>query len=129
MNAITEQLQQAKGWQDRYKVLLTAGKKTCTLGIRHEENRVHGCQAKTWLQHQACDNKHSFIIDSESALIKGIGEVLSEIANQQHAEAILAIHWDEQLQDLGILNQLSPSRSNGVNALIKAILTKLDENH
>lgn len=129
MTTITEKLKTAKGWQERYKTLLIAGKEPCTLNIRHEENRVHGCQAKTWLQHQAFDNKHSFIIDSESALIKGIGEVLSEIANQQSIEAILAITWPEHLQGLGILNQLSPSRSNGVNALIKAMLAKLDASH
>lgn len=125
MTTIIEQLQQAKSWQQRYKILLESGKKNCAKDIRHEQNKIEGCQAKTWLDCHINSNHYEFIIDSESALIKGIGQVLCEYSNGKTAQQIHAIDWSEFLNTLGILKQLSPSRSNGIHGLIKAMLSYL----
>ena len=77
-----EELYQAKGWQDRYRVLMQWGKQTPSHPeIRTDENRVQGCESPAWLQHTIENQVHHVDIDSDSKIVKGLGTLIAVLIN------------------------------------------------
>ena len=117
--ALTEQ----RSWQQRYKQLIRWGKAipTCT-DIREEQYLINGCESATWLKHQKIDHKHYYIVDSDSAVVKGLAAIVLCRINQQTTATITAINFDHYFATLGLAKHLSASRQNGFAALFEAMM-------
>lgn len=120
--AIT-QVQQAKSWQDKYRVIMLLGKVVPELPaeLKQDQHLVEGCESAAWLVASQHNGYWSFQFDADARIIKGVvamllssieGKVSAEI---QHHELI------NLFNSLGLSQGLSPSRSNGVHAVIEKI--------
>lgn len=116
--------EQAPNWQERYRQIMLLGKTLPTLAdeFRLESAQVKGCESDAWLYHLEQDGKHYFLADSDARIVKGlIGLLLSACHGKQSYE-ILAFDPSAYFKQLGLEGQLSPSRTNGLHALAKAMI-------
>ena len=109
------------GWEQRARLLMQWGERLEPLSDeeRQEHNRVHGCESLVWLVAERRDGRLHFRASSDARLLRGLLAVLlvrvERLSNEQLASLDLA-DWFTQL---GLQRQLSPSRSNGLNAVLQ----------
>jgi len=113
-------LAEVKSWQKKYKLLISWGSRISHKPkIRQDKFLVRGCESAVWLQHQKSGERHCFLMDSDSNIIKGLSALLLIWLNGKTTEEIQAINLVERYQQLGLEKHLSPSRMNGFLALLK----------
>lgn len=111
-------------WNDRYREIMLLGKKlpAFTASMKTEQDRISGCESEVWLKISR-DNQGVlwFAADSDARIIRGlIGLVLAAL-NGQQPEKILAYDVDHYFDQLQLTRHLSPSRGNGLKAILKAV--------
>ncbi|ABZ75393.1 Fe-S metabolism associated SufE [Shewanella halifaxensis HAW-EB4] len=121
--ATVELFEQAGNWQERYRQIMLLGKSLPKLddNLRVESAQVRGCESNAWLYHSEIDGKHYFIADSDARIVKGLIALLLIACNGKTSSEITAFSPDSYFTQLGLQGQLSPSRTNGLLALAKAI--------
>ena len=118
------------GWEQRARLLMQWGERLEPLSDaeRVDEHRVHGCESLVWLVAERHDGRLHFRASSDARLLRGLLAVLlvrvEGLSNEQLASLDLA-DWFTQL---GLQRQLSPSRSNGLNAVLQRMRTLGREN-
>lgn len=113
-------------WEERYGYLIDLGKKLPGLpeAEKTEENRVHGCQAMVWMVMEADPERAGalrFRADSDAFIVRGLIAVLQLIFNGRSPEEILAADARGILGQLGLDQHLSPTRKNGLFAMVERI--------
>lgn len=113
-------------WEERYAYLIDLGKKLPGLPAEEkiEANRVHGCQAMVWLTlgPDAADAGRLRVnADSDAFVVRGLISVLLLIYDNRTAAEILALDARETLSKLGLDRHLSPTRKNGLFAMVERI--------
>ena len=114
----------AAGWQARFDLLLSLGKRLPTLAkaYRTEENRVSGCESNVWLiATQQADLSWKFAIDSDARLMRGISYLILSAIQHQSSTTLKTLNTDQLLQACDLNHYLSPSRTNGVKAIVERI--------
>ena len=109
-------------WIDRYQYIIDLGKDLPEYpdAWRTEEHRIHGCQSQVWLNTRCVEGRLDFVAVSDSAIVSGLIAILMRVySGKQAAEIIAATH--AFIGEIGLDEHLSPTRSNGLNAMIKAI--------
>jgi cysteine desulfuration protein SufE len=112
---------QCPGWEQRARLLMQWGERLAPLtdAERNDANRVLGCESQVWLLAERIDGHWQFRAASDARLLRGLLAVLlarvNGLGNAQLAEVELA-DWFAQL---GLSRQLSPSRSNGLHAVLQ----------
>lgn len=109
-------------WFDIYEYLINKGKtlRTEDNAIKTEENSIGGCQSSIWIKAWERDNKIHYDADSDSLIIKGILSLILDVINDQEPLEIAKADF-YFLNKIGLLTNLSPSRVNGVNSIVKQI--------
>lgn len=112
-----------KNWDKQYRVLIQLGKKLPALDAsdKVEANEVKGCQSPAWLVIGKNESVYSFRMDSDTRVVKGLMAILSVIYQGKTSAQITAIDIYALFAQLGLLNHLSPSRSNGLLAIVDRI--------
>ncbi|GIU07133.1 MULTISPECIES: SufE family protein [unclassified Shewanella] len=115
--------EQAGNWQERYRQIMLLGKSLPKIdeSLRVDSAQVRGCESNAWLYHSEIDGKHYFIADSDARIVKGLVALLLIACNGKSSSEIGAFSPDDYFTQLGLQGQLSPSRTNGLLALAKAI--------
>ncbi len=111
-------------WTDRYGYLIDLGRKLPEFpeALKVDENLMQGCQSQVWLISRMNGEKIEFLATSDAMIVSGlIGLLLSVYSNRTSAE-ILATD-PSFLEELGLNQHLSPSRSNGLHSMVKHIMT------
>ncbi len=111
-------------WEDRYKKIIEIGKKASSLPDhdKKEELKVKGCQSQVWLKAEMKPNGEiHFEGDSDALIVKGLVSILIQVYSESRPEEILTTPPDF-LNELGFSQNLSPSRANGLNAMIKQMM-------
>ncbi|SNS17061.1 SufE family protein [Pseudomonas segetis] len=113
--------QQAGSWEQRARLLMQWGEKLEPLSDsqRVEENRVHGCESQVWLVAEQVDQQWQFRAAGEARLIRGLLALLLVRVNGLDSQALAQLDLNDWFNQLGLARQLSPSRSNGLNAVLK----------
>lgn len=113
---ILEKLQQSPHWEQRYRYVLELAKNVPSDTVEHTQAfAVSGCEAPVWLKiEQTAENTLRFHADSSSRLIRGLLVILLAPVQNQPAAHILSFSFDDWLQQCGLQQQLTPSRSNGL---------------
>ncbi|VEF27368.1 Uncharacterized sufE-like protein ygdK [Shewanella baltica] len=114
----------APNWQERYRQIMLLGKDLPSLSpeLRVEAAQVKGCESDAWIYHLEQAGKHYYLADSDARIVKGlIGLLLGACHGRSRAE-IQAFDPTAYFKQLGLEGQLSPSRTNGLNSLAKAML-------
>ncbi len=112
-------------WESRYKKIIALGKAWPDLpeNMKTEEAKVKGCQSQVWLHaRRAADGGVEFQGDSDAFLVKGLVALLLGLYSGLAPEVILK-NPPEFLKELGFESNLSPSRANGLNSMIKQMKT------
>lgn len=108
------------GWEQRARLLMQWGDQleALTDAERCETNRVHGCESQVWLVGEQRDGYWHFRAASEARLLRGLLAVLLARVDGLDSAALRQLDLGAWFLQLGLGRQLSPSRSNGLNAVL-----------
>ena len=110
-------------WEDRYKYIIDLGKELPPMdeSLHTDDRLVRGCQSQVWIDTRVEDGKLAIDVDSDAFIVKGLlGVVLAAYNNKSPAE-VLAFDIDGYFDELELLNHLSPTRGNGLRAMVARI--------
>lgn len=112
---------QAPGWEQRARLLMQWGERLEPVndGERSEANRVAGCESQVWLVGERQNGRWHFRAASDARLIRGLLAVLLARVNGLDANELTRVDMAHWFASLGLSRQLSPSRSNGMNAVLQ----------
>lgn len=118
---IIEEFEDFDDWMDRYQMLIDLGSEQEPLSVQYktESNLIDGCQSRVWLQADLTpEGKVHFQAESDALIVKGIVTLLIRVLDQQTPDDILSadLHF---IEDIGLKDHLSPTRSNGLVAMLK----------
>ncbi len=116
-------------WEQRARLLLQWGAQLNELpeAQRVPDNLVHGCETRVWLVLEQATEQIRFQIASEARLLRGLLALLLVRVNGLNAEQIAAVDIAAWFNALGLGRQLSPSRSNGLNAVLQRMQVLLKQ--
>lgn len=119
--AALEAFSEAKGWEQRARLLMQWGERLPTLSDaeKSDEHRVHGCESQVWLLSEEHNGRWRFRASSDARLLRGLLAVLLVRVNDLPAQALQQVDLTDWFERLGLSRQLSPSRSNGLNAVLQ----------
>ena len=113
------------GWEQRARLLMQWGERLEPLqeSERSEDNRVEGCESQVWLVADQCTPSLAFRATSDARLLRGLLAVLLVRVNGLSAAELATLDLPAWFNELGLGRQLSPSRSNGLNAVLQRMIT------
>ena len=106
-------------WAERYHYLIDLGRKLPRFPEewKTEDNRLHGCQSMVWIVASGDADRLDFQAISDSAIVSGLVYLALRVYSGRSAKEILATEPD-YIADIGLAKHLSPTRSNGLMALL-----------
>jgi len=115
-------------WIDRYQYIIDMGRKLPEFpeAWRTEDSLLRGCQSQVWLHTAASDSRLDFQAISDSAIVSGLIAILMRVYNGRDAREIVTTP-PAFIAAIGLDAHLSPTRSNGLNAMIQAIKSAAEE--
>jgi len=119
---IIEEFNMFDDWMDKYNYLIEMGKSLPLIDPKHktESNLISGCQSRVWLHAEMQDGKVVFSADSDAVITKGIIYLLIRVLSDETPEDILEADFGF-IDEIGLKEHLSPTRSNGLVSMIKQI--------
>lgn len=119
---LVEEFEMFDNWMDRYQYIIDMGKQLPDFPEerRTEEFKIQGCQSNVWMCHEQAGDKLVFKATSDAAIVSGLIAVLLRIYSERTAEEINQTE-PHFLKDLGLDKHLSPTRSNGLHAMLERI--------
>lgn len=121
---VEDRLCGANAWEERYRQLILLGKTLPSLPEpwRGSQQELAGCESKVWLISQ-CDESgvYHFAADSDARIVRGLLAVVLAALNHQGNEAITSFDMEAYFERLQLARHLSPSRGNGLRAMVNAI--------
>ena len=119
---VIEEFSDFTDWMDKYQLLIDLGNEQEPLDNKYktESNLIDGCQSLVWLQADYVDGKIIFTAESDALIVKGIIALLIRVLSGHTPQEILAadLYFIDQI---GLKEHLSPTRSNGLLAMVKQI--------
>ncbi len=121
-NEIIDEFSVFTDWMDKYEYIIELGKSLPMIDPQQktEENLIKGCQSRVWLSSEYRDGKLWFAADSDAIITKGIISLLVRVFNGQAPEDILKSDFGF-VEQIGLKDNLSPTRANGLVSMIKQI--------
>lgn len=120
---IINEFQNIVSWEDRYKKIIDTGKEWPAMAEAHktEELKVKGCQSQVWI-HASLDKEKRVVFqgDSDAMIVRGLVALLLRVYSQSSPQEILETDVFF-IEEIGLKNHLSPSRTNGLFSMVKQI--------
>lgn len=118
---IISEFSQFSDWMEKYEYIIELGSELPLIDERFksEDNLIRGCQSRVWLHAEKNgDGKISFTADSDAIITKGLVALMIRVLNNELPldVANADLHF---VGDIGLIEHLSPTRSNGLNSMIK----------
>ena len=120
---ITAEFQDLTDWMDRYAYIIDLGNTLPTFPESEKipANIIEGCQSRVWISAKLNDDKTiHFDADSDALIVKGIIALLLKVLNDRTPDEILNADL-YFIEKIGLKEHLSPTRSNGLLAMVKQI--------
>ena len=107
-------------WMQKYEYLIDLGKELPQIeeNLKIEDNLIKGCQSRVWLDAKHEDGKIIYTADSDAIMTKGIIAILIRVLSNQSANDIANANLTF-INEIGLKEQLSPTRANGLVSMIK----------
>ncbi|MGM9694563.1 MAG: SufE family protein [Alloprevotella sp.] len=119
---IIEEFTALDDWMDRYQMLIDLGEEQTPLADadKTEQNLIDGCQSRVWIVCEEKDGKLHFRADSDALIVKGLVALVLQVVNGHRPDEVYAadLYFIERI---GLRDHLSPTRSNGLLAMVKQI--------
>lgn len=118
---IIDEFSEIEDWMDRYGYIIDLGNSLPRIdeNLKTPEHLIEGCQSRVWLDAYVDDNGLvHYTADSDAIIVKGIISLLIDVMNGHTPDEILNadLHF---IDDIGLAENLSPTRSNGLLAMVK----------
>lgn len=109
-------------WMDKYEYIIELGKELPLIEESYKtDNRlIEGCQSRVWLHTQFNDGKMQFSADSDAIITKGIIALLIRVFNNESPKNIASSQL-QFINEIGLHEHLSPTRSNGLASMIRTM--------
>jgi cysteine desulfuration protein SufE len=119
---IVKEFEQYTDWEDKYKRIIDLGRQLGAINeiYRTDKYKLNGCQSQVWINAKLQDGKILFEADSDAAIVKGLIALIIKVYSNHTPEEILSSP-PEFIKKIGIDNHLSPTRQNGLGAMMKQI--------
>ena len=114
----------AKSWDSKHREIMMLGKKQTGLAaeFKNEQTLISGCESNAWLVYQKqISGVFHFNGDSDAKVIRGLIAIVLAAVNNKTSEQILAFDMQDYFNDIGLVQHLSPSRGNGLIAIVDKI--------
>ena len=119
---IIEEFAEFDDWMDKYQLLITMGEEQEPLPaeLKTEQNLIDGCQSRVWIVCEEHDGLLDFRAESDALIVKGIVSLVIRAVTHHSPQEILdsPLYFIERI---GLTEHLSPTRSNGLLAMIKQV--------
>lgn len=111
------------GWEEKYQYVIDLGHKLEPLDEKYKTDdwKIKGCQSQVWLVPQIQNGVFHFKGDSDAILVKGIISIVLLIYNDKTADEIKNIDVTKIFVKLGLEENLTPSRRNGMLSMVEKI--------
>lgn len=113
-----------KGWDSRHREIMLLGKTLPRLdkALRNDHTLITGCESLAWLKSEcSAQGIYSFTGDSDAKIIRGLLVIVLAALNNKTAQQIHQFNINDYFETLGLMQHLSPSRGNGVLAIVEKI--------
>lgn len=119
---VIEEFSDFDDWMDKYQLLIDLGNEQKALDEKYKtvSNLIDGCQSRVWLQADYVDGVMKFSAESDALIVKGIVALLIRVLDGHTPQEILDADM-YFIDRIGLREHLSPTRSNGLLAMIKQI--------
>ncbi len=120
--AIIEDFSVYEDWMDKYTYLIELGNELEPIDAAYkiDQNLIRGCQSRVWLQQKLEGDHIVFEAESDALIVKGLVALLLKVFSDRTPQEIL----DSEpyfIDEIGLRQHLSPTRSNGLMAMVKQI--------
>lgn len=107
-------------WMDKYEYIIELGKDLPLIGEQYktDDRLIKGCQSRVWLHATEKDGKLFFSADSDAIITKGIIALLIRVLNNESPKDVAKAEF-KFIQEIGLQEHLSPTRSNGLVSMVK----------
>ncbi|MDR2065276.1 MAG: SufE family protein [Prevotellaceae bacterium] len=119
-NQIIEEFSVFTDWIDKYEYLIELGKNLQTFDEKNktEQYLIKGCQSRVWIDAEYVNGKIIYKADSDAIITKGIISLLIRVMSEQEPDEIINADLFF-INKTGLQENLSPTRANGLSAMIK----------
>lgn len=120
---IVQTMQNFTGWEDRYRQVIQWGKKLPVMpeALKSEQVTVSGCESLVWLVSKQENDVWYFCADSDARIVRGLIALVMAEFDGKTSQQIQAFDTDSYFEKLGLIAHLSPSRGNGLKAIVEQI--------
>jgi cysteine desulfuration protein SufE len=120
---IVESLGFFDSWEDRYRYIIDLGRELPPLPqeLRTDDRLVRGCQSQVWIDVHEEDGRLQLAVDSDAFIVKGLLAVVLAAYNNRSPREVLDFDVEAYFEELGLLQHLSPTRGNGLRAMVARI--------
>lgn len=127
--AVIDEFSMFDEWLDKYELLIEKGKNLDSYPeeAKTEDRLIKGCQSRVWLDWKLEDGRLSFSADSDAIITKGIISLLIEVYSGRTPAEISGDDFGF-IEEIGLKENLSPTRANGLVSMIERIRTIAAEN-
>lgn len=121
-NEVIEEFSDFTDWMDKYQLLIDLGNEMPPLDNQYktEENLIEGCQSRVWIVEDYKDGLLYFSAESDALIVKGLIALLLRVFSGHTPQEILDANLFF-IDEIGLSDHLSPTRSNGLLAMVKRI--------
>jgi len=122
---IVDTLSFFEDWEERYGYIIELGKELPPYpkALHTEEHLVRGCQSQVWLHIEIEQNtgKMLLFLDSDAIIVRGLAAIVSAALNQKTPQEIVDYDMQSYFAKIDLLKHLSPTRGNGIQAMVERI--------
>ena len=123
IDELSENFELLDDWEDKYRYLIDLGEKLPPFAeeCRTDEWKVSGCQSQVWLVPEYKDGRIHFRGDSDAVIVRGLIAIVLIVYNDKSPSEIKNIAIEDIFAKLGLQDNLSPSRRNGLMSMVNKI--------
>ncbi|MBD55321.1 SufE family protein [uncultured Pseudoalteromonas sp.] len=130
--AVSKNIETSAGWQQKYRQIMLLGKQLPVMPevLKVDDALVKGCESKVWLYIDFDHTENSLVLagDSDTRIVKGLLALILALYNGLTPEQAAKINAYDEFERLGLISHLSPSRGNGIKAMVDKIQTMAEQN-
>lgn len=129
--SVSKNIETAAGWQQKYRQIMLLGKQLPVMPevLKVDDALVKGCESKVWLYIDFDHTENSLVLagDSDTRIVKGLLALILALYNGLTPEQAAQINAYDEFERLGLISHLSPSRGNGIKAMVDKIQTMAEQ--
>lgn len=125
LDDVREALELFDDWESRYRYIIDLGRDLPHLDerLKTADHLIRGCQSQVWLYHHfdAGTNRLFFLVDSDALIVRGLASIVLSALNGMSPREIVDFDMEGLFEEIDLIGHLSPTRGNGLRAMVGAI--------